>query len=167
MTANQTSFQKGHTLNRGRQISPEHREKLSKAGMGRIPWNKGIKMSEDQKKNMKGFPKGSMHPRWRDGLPLQRYKELVAGRPRPDRCEVCDREDIICWDHDHETKRFRGWLCKKCNTALGLTADNPEILRGLAKYLDDSKKEEMGGAPPGQPLPQMANQLPTQQPMTI
>lgn len=33
--------------------------------------------------------------------------------------------------------------------------------------VNDMMMAAMGGAPPGQPLPQMANQLPTQQPMTI
>lgn len=65
----------------------------------------------------------------------------VAATPYPDdaRCEVCGVEPPNCGlhlDHDHESGAFRGWLCRDCNTALGLAGDNPERLRALADYLD-------------------------------
>lgn len=52
-------------------------------------------------------------------------------------CEVCGREDLtLCIDHDHETGKFRGWLCELCNKALGSAKDSPKILRKLADYLE-------------------------------
>lgn len=39
-------------------------------------------------------------------------------------------------DHCHETGRVRGVLCHGCNTALGLTGENPETLRRLAEYIE-------------------------------
>lgn len=39
-------------------------------------------------------------------------------------------------DHDHLTKVIRGWLCHRCNLAIGLTKDSPERLRALANYLE-------------------------------
>ena len=39
-------------------------------------------------------------------------------------------------DHDHETGRLRGLLCRPCNWALGQTKEDPLILRKLAAYLD-------------------------------
>ena len=39
-------------------------------------------------------------------------------------------------DHDHETGEVRGILCFNCNQALGNVRDNPDVLRGLARYLD-------------------------------
>lgn len=40
------------------------------------------------------------------------------------RCALCgeqfpERTKLIHIDHDHQTGRFRGWLCHWCNTALG------------------------------------------------
>ena len=38
---------------------------------------------------------------------------------KPDACELCDRmTDDLVIDHDHYTRTFRGWLCRKCNTSL-------------------------------------------------
>lgn len=70
--------------------------------------------------------------------------EALAGRPRPDACEVCGGTNYAgngrlgvktVFDHDHQTGKFRGWLCDACNTALGLLKDNPDTLRKLADYL--------------------------------
>ena len=37
---------------KGQKMSEEQKKKLSQAAMGRVPWNKGIKYSEDTKKNI-------------------------------------------------------------------------------------------------------------------
>ena len=68
---------------------------------------------------------------------LRQVKKLeeIAGRPRPERCEICDEIDTICFDHDHKTGLFRGWICKRCNTVLGKVQDNPELLQKLIKFL--------------------------------
>ena len=66
--------------------------------------------------------------------------EKTAGRKKPDQCEVCGVvEKKICFDHNHETKEFRGWICHRCNVALGMVDDKIEILKLLIKYL---KKHE-------------------------
>lgn len=38
-------------------------------------------------------------------------------------------------DHDHKTKRFRGFLCHHCNLTLGQAQDSIERLEQLIKYL--------------------------------
>lgn len=66
-------------------------------------------------------------------------KEASATRPRPEICEVCRRPPrgmgSLHWDHCHATGMFRGWLCTKCNMALGHCDDQPEILLALVRYL--------------------------------
>jgi hypothetical protein len=39
-------------------------------------------------------------------------------------------------DHCHETETFRGWLCHKCNRALGGFDDCAEILNRAVTYLE-------------------------------
>ncbi len=71
-------------------------------------------------------------------------KEQRAARPRPETCEVCGRAPNsrgLHFDHDHRTGAFRGWLCHRCNMALGLLDDSPATLRALADYLQDGKIE--------------------------
>ena len=72
----------------------------------------------------------------------RKYQERVklmeeqAGRPKPDNCEICGEKRLyIVFDHDHETGKFRGWICDRCNKALGLVDDNKEVLKSLIKYL--------------------------------
>ena len=42
-------------------------------------------------------------------------------------------------DHCHETETFRGWLCHKCNRALGGFDDCVEILSRAIAYLEVGK----------------------------
>ena len=55
-------------------------------------------------------------------------------------CELCDRNDqkLFC-DHDHESGKFRGWLCSGCNSALARLGDNLDGVMKLVNYL---QKEE-------------------------
>ena len=67
------------------------------------------------------------------------WYESRKGKPnvrRRGRCSVCKRVGILSRDHDHKTGRQRGVICHKCNLALGLVGDNPELLRLLADYLE-------------------------------
>jgi hypothetical protein len=53
-------------------------------------------------------------------------------RPTPAACECCGkpcRFGALCLDHDHRTGEFRGWLCRTCNSGLGLLGDSlPSVL---------------------------------------
>ena len=62
-------------------------------------------------------------------------------------CECCGeapsgRYKNLCLDHCHTTGKFRAWLCDKCNRALGMVIDNPDILRKLAMILENFGTEE-------------------------
>ena len=68
--------------------------------------------------------------------------DIKKDNPRPPLgtpCECCNRPiiksgDFQC-DHNHETNEFRGWLCRKCNTGMGLLGDDVEGLLRALKYL--------------------------------
>lgn len=53
---------------------------------------------------------------------LYRDKKMGVIRPKQVKCHLCDKPisgSNLCSDHNHETGRFRGWLCKACNRSLG------------------------------------------------
>lgn len=60
-------------------------------------------------------------------------------RGKPERCEMrgCyPGKNGLVEDHDHRTGKFRGWICKRCNAALGLFGDSREGLDAGISYLD-------------------------------
>jgi uncharacterized ferredoxin-like protein len=69
-------------------------------------------------------------------------QEQVAGRPRALNCELCGRVgggvngESTVFDHDHKTRKFRGWLCHWCNRTLGMVKDDPALLRKMIIYLE-------------------------------
>ena len=61
------------------------------------------------------------------------------------RCAGChthqkDLEYSLCVDHCHTTDKPRGLLCKPCNFALGHCDDNPDTLRRLAQYAEETRQ---------------------------
>jgi hypothetical protein len=71
--------------------------------------------------------------RWRQRREERYARE--AGRPRPSRCDLCHEERRIVYDHSHNTGRFRGWLCDRCNKVLGLVRDDVGLLGAMVAYL--------------------------------
>lgn len=73
------------------------------------------------------------------------YQRKKLGVPEPTReaptlCELCSRppseKRALAADHDHETREFRGWLCHRCNTALGLLGDTLAAVKAALIYLE-------------------------------
>jgi Recombination endonuclease VII len=42
-------------------------------------------------------------------------------------------------DHDHDTKKFRGWVCRKCNLGMGNFSDDHNLVLKAAEYLKKAK----------------------------
>jgi hypothetical protein len=61
--------------------------------------------------------------------------EGATGEQKVGACEICQKECKLCLDHDHATGRIRGWLCFKCNTALGKLGDTVAGLERAIAYL--------------------------------
>ena len=57
------------------------------------------------------------------------------------RCAICEVRQFcggrkrLYADHDHETKKFRGFICFKCNVLLGMARDQIRILKAAIGYL--------------------------------
>ncbi|MHB8414000.1 MAG: endonuclease domain-containing protein [Acidiferrobacteraceae bacterium] len=63
-------------------------------------------------------------------------------RPEPAQCEICNRpptRKTLCLDHTHtELKKFRGWICQKCNTGIGMLGDDLAGLMRAVRYLQEN-----------------------------
>lgn len=64
------------------------------------------------------------------------HRTVRQGLDIPNNCQACGIEGKLCFDHNHVTGEFRGWLCQGCNFALGHAKDNPDTLRKLAYYIE-------------------------------
>lgn len=60
------------------------------------------------------------------------------------KCFICGKElnihinsDYPCVDHSHRTGKIRKILCKNCNTLLGLSDENLEVLKRTITYLEE------------------------------
>jgi hypothetical protein len=54
-------------------------------------------------------------------------------------CGCCGKKtEMLVFDHDHQTNKFRGWLCYQCNSGIGLLGDD---IAGLEKALQYLNKE--------------------------
>jgi hypothetical protein len=67
--------------------------------------------------------------------------EAALGRKKPDACDACGGNDGgIVFDHCHDRGHARGWLCDRCNCALGFVRDDIPRLRKLIAYLQRTGK---------------------------
>jgi hypothetical protein len=74
------------------------------------------------------------------GITIKDFNEMLE--KQQGKCAICPhkfdekiKSQNACIDHNHETGKIRGLLCRTCNRALGLFKDNPEILYNAATYL--------------------------------
>lgn len=68
--------------------------------------------------------------------------------PKEYKCPICVKKEVelehlnnpnqVVWalDHDWETGTFRGWICHKCNRALGMFHDDVSSLQRAIEYLE-------------------------------
>ena len=56
---------------------------------------------------------------------------------RDGECPICLRTGALVWDHDHETGKFRGWICDDCNVGLGRFADDAKNIERALTYLNE------------------------------
>ena len=68
--------------------------------------------------------------------PYDKYKCPICLKKKE---ELPEKRRYWVLDHDHETKKFRGWLCNTCNSALGWLNDDAELISRALSYLIKSK----------------------------
>lgn len=79
----------------------------------------------------------------RHGLTLADYDRMHATQQGlcmicgdPETSVKCGKVQLLSVEHCHVTGRVRGLTCNRCNRGMGLFADNPDLLRAAAAYLD-------------------------------
>lgn len=109
---------------RGISKNPEEtKKKLKKALKGKTYFELGREpVSKNTRTMMSIAKKGEKNHRWNGGLEERkrrkkdkyiRKQEILAGRLKPEQCEICgmfgkNSKKGLCFDHDHNTKKFRG-----------------------------------------------------------
>jgi hypothetical protein len=66
----------------------------------------------------------------------RKYHRTKSRLTKSGPCTLCLTHTKLTQDHCHRTGLLRDHLCRKCNMALGLFADNPALLRHAAAYLE-------------------------------
>lgn len=75
----------------------------------------------------------------RYGVDVVTYKQRMSERTS---CEICGKTKELCYDHDHNTMKFRGVLCRGCNRSLGQLGDSLEGIMKVVKYLEKADKDD-------------------------
>ena len=84
----------------------------------------------------------------RFGMTAEMYNQMVTAQDGL--CALCKRPEkdtspsgkvkALAVDHNHLTGEVRGLLCKRCNCALGMLDDNPELFELAIAYLGKACK---------------------------
>ena len=56
------------------------------------------------------------------------------------KCLICRQEKKLVMDHCHTEKKFRGFICNKCNLIVGIIENNKDILARASRYVKRFKK---------------------------
>lgn len=82
---------------------------------------------------LKGRPSSGLSP-----IQLHWRRKGIIGAPEPKAeglCEICQEHSKLCLDHDHETGKARGMLCRQCNSGIGFLKDDAAMLERAINYL--------------------------------
>lgn len=77
------------------------------------------------------------------GITLDQFNKML--KLQENKCKICFKKfsDSLFTnvDHNHDTKKVRGILCRKCNLGIGHFKDNTDSLKSSLSYLEASKIE--------------------------
>jgi Recombination endonuclease VII len=83
-----------------------------------------------------------IHLRNKFGLTPDEYDRMLVAQGGV--CALCDALPTpgisLHVDHDHGTGEIRGLLCVRCNNALGLFREDPDLLKRAARYVAADSK---------------------------
>ena len=91
------------------------------------------------------------HLKYNYGLTPEQYEKMLEEQNGT--CAICKMPETwthkktgkvasLSVDHDHETGKIRGLLCRDCNQSIGKFKDNAKLLYAAYEYLSIHKMEE-------------------------
>ena len=114
---------------------------------GCIECSKGRQRTPSGREYKRHYEKTPKHRDWRRSDRAFKAKHAppplekdCPPRPADGRCQNpgCRKAALLVMDHDHQTGKFRGWLCKNCNYGIGLFGDTIDGVRGILEYLEQT-----------------------------
>ena len=90
-----------------------------------------LKRLEQHLKYKYGISHAEFSKAWND----QAGKCVICKIELPDLMVYDNRRRGYAIDHNHETGKFRGILCLKCNSLLGMASDSTDVLNSAIDYL--------------------------------
>jgi hypothetical protein len=83
-----------------------------------------------------------IHLRNKFSLTVEEYERIFEAQGGV--CALCESPPTpgisLHVDHDHGTGEIRGLLCVRCNNALGLFREDPDLLKRAARYVTSDAK---------------------------
>jgi Recombination endonuclease VII len=72
------------------------------------------------------------------GITEEKYREI--SKAQNNACAICKKSELdeknkLAVDHDHDSGKVRGLLCRDCNTGIGHFKDNIDLLNMAINYL--------------------------------
>lgn len=83
-----------------------------------------------------------IHLRNKFGLTVEEYADILEAQGGV--CALCKAPPTpgisLHVDHDHGTGEIRGLLCVRCNNAIGLLREDPDLMQRAARYVTADAK---------------------------
>lgn len=84
--------------------------------------------------------------KWKKPIPMKVRLEYEKTHPRPPvgepfHCPVCEKTIIrqfkndVTLDHYQVTGEIRGWICRQCNSSIGMMDEDVSILKRAIKWI--------------------------------
>lgn len=80
---------------------------------------------------------GVSHAEFLDAWKAQNGVCAICENELPDLMTYDNRRREYAIDHNHDTGAFRGILCLKCNSLLGMASDSVSVLKAAIEYLTE------------------------------
>lgn len=80
---------------------------------------------------------GITHDEFREAWDAQQGACAICRVELPDLMAYDNRRRGYAIDHNHETGAFRGVLCLKCNSLLGMASESTDVLHAAVRYLSE------------------------------
>jgi Recombination endonuclease VII len=101
-----------------------------------------VKASHDRNRERRNKQMREIHLRNKFGLTVEEYNRILEAQGGV--CAICEAPPTpgisLHVDHDHGTGEIRGLLCVRCNNALGLFREDPDLLKRAARYVTADAK---------------------------